>query len=433
MEKAMIKYSVLFLPRKRDAGAAESHLACRVKWNGSRSMVSLNLGFVVDPAKWDADAQCCVRRSVHGKLGIPAQTINAEIRRYSDAVARVFERFSSAGVWPTVEQVRRELRAELGIDERVGLRVDEAFDAFIAEESVRAAWSEGTMKKMRTVKEHMTGFAPFSSFDGFTSVGLGRYLDYLRKVKGHNDATCHRQLGYLRWFLAWCERHHYLPSDDYKAFNPKLKTPPRPVIYCTWDELMRLWAYEAPADHQYLNGVRDIFLFSCFTSLRYSDVMALTWDQVGPSAIQVVQQKTAKAVSIELNKYSQELLSRYIDVAVDDAGHVFPRVPNQVMNRYLKIIAKACGLTSRVVLTEYHGSERCDHAYEKWQVLGTHAGRRTFICNALMLGISPTVVMQWSGHSDYRAMKPYIAISDTARASAMGRFDETSVAPEDDL
>lgn len=40
----------------------------------------------------------------------------------------------------------------------------------------------------------------------------------------------------------------------------------------------------------------------------------------------------------------------------------------------------------------------------------SHTGRRTFICNALAMGIPPQVIMKWTGHSDYKAMKPYILI-----------------------
>lgn len=60
---------------------------------------------------------------------------------------------------------------------------------------------------------------------------------------------------------------------------------------------------------------------------------------------------------------------------------------------------------------------------EKWELIGTHTGRRTFVCNALSMGISPQVVMKWTGHSDYKAMKPYIDVTDTAKAGAMGLFD----------
>jgi len=50
--------------------------------------------------------------------------------------------------------------------------------------------------------------------------------------------------------------------------------------------------------------------------------------------------------------------------------------------------------------------------------IGTHAARRTFICVALATGIPPQVVMKWTGHSDYQAMKPYIDIDIATRTKA---------------
>jgi len=49
--------------------------------------------------------------------------------------------------------------------------------------------------------------------------------------------------------------------------------------------------------------------------------------------------------------------------------------------------------------------------------------RRTFIVNALSLGITPNIVMKWTGHSDYKAMKPYIDIVDSIKAGSMTKFD----------
>ncbi len=40
-----------------------------------------------------------------------------------------------------------------------------------------------------------------------------------------------------------------------------------------------------------------------------------------------------------------------------------------------------------------------------------------------MLGIAPQIVMKWTGHSDYKAMKPYVDIADRAKADAMKLFD----------
>ncbi len=64
-----------------------------------------------------------------------------------------------------------------------------------------------------------------------------------------------------------------------------------------------------------------------------------------------------------------------------------------------------------------------DEVYPKYALIGTHTARRTFISNALMMGIPVNVVMQFTGHSDYKAMKPYIAIADRAKSEAMKMFN----------
>ena len=60
----------------------------------------------------------------------------------------------------------------------------------------------------------------------------------------------------------------------------------------------------------------------------------------------------------------------------------------------------------------------------KSDLIGAHATRRTFICFALSSGIPPQVVMKWTGHSDYQAMKPYIEIAEKTKADAMKTFED---------
>ena len=94
------------------------------------------------------------------------------------------------------------------------------------------------------------------------------------------------------------------------------------------------------------------------------------------------------------------------------------------MNDYLKELAELAEINELIRETYYKGNERIDEVIPKYALLGTHAGRRTFICNALSLGIPANVVMKWTGHSDYKAMKPYIDIADDIKANAMSKFNQ---------
>ena len=94
------------------------------------------------------------------------------------------------------------------------------------------------------------------------------------------------------------------------------------------------------------------------------------------------------------------------------------------MNRYLKHLCELVGFNTPITKTCYKGGERQEETYPKSDLIGTHAARRTFICFALASGIPPQVVMKWTGHSDYQAMKPYIEIAEKTKADAMKTFED---------
>ena len=191
----------------------------------------------------------------------------------------------------------------------------------------------------------------------------------------------------------------------------------------TWEELTKLREFEIPPAKQSLDRVRDVFLFQCFTGLRYSDVYNLRRSDIKEDHIEVTTIKTSDSLVIELNKHSKAILEKYQDV-VFEHDKALPVITNQKMNEYLKELAELAGINEPIRQTYYKGNERIDEVTPKYALLGTHAGRRTFICNALALGIPPQVVMKWTGHSDYKAMKPYIDIADDIKASAMSRFNQ---------
>ena len=126
--------------------------------------------------------------------------------------------------------------------------------------------------------------------------------------------------------------------------------------------------------------------------------------------------------SLFIFSMSTAILNKYKDVVFEN-HKVLPVITNQKMNDYLKELAELAGIDEPVHETYYKGNQRIDEVTSKYALLGTHAGRRTFICNALALGIPAQVVMKWTGHSDYKAMKPYIDFADDIKANAMSKFD----------
>ena len=97
---------------------------------------------------------------------------------------------------------------------------------------------------------------------------------------------------------------------------------------------------------------------------------------------------------------------------------------NQKMNDYLKDLCELCEFNTPITRVTYRAGKREESTKPKYELIGTHAGRRTFICFALSSGIPPQVVMKWTGHSDYKAMKPYIDIAEKVKAEQMAIFEK---------
>ena len=425
-----IKRNIIFTleSRKKDGVLIVENVPIRMRVNFASKRIEFTTGYRIDAAKWDSDKQR-VRNGCTNKLKQSASEINASLLGYYTEVQEIFKKFEVEEIMPTPEQIKEVFNALHKPIEEVKQRKStpnafyKAFDEFVRDCGQQNDWTDSTYEKFAAVKNHLMNFRDGLTFDFFDEKGLNDYVTYLRDVKEMRNSTIGKQLSFLKWFLRWAFKKGLHQNNAYDSYKPKLKSTQKKIIFLTWEELNKLREFEIPAAKQALDRVRDVFLFQCFTGLRYSDVFNLRKSDIKGDHIEVTTVKTSDSLIIELNNHSKAILEKYKDVAFED-DKVLPVITNQKMNDYLKELAELAGIDEPVRQTYYRGNERIDEVTPKYALLGTHAGRRTFICNALALGIPPQVVMKWTGHSDYKAMKPYIDIADDIKANAMSKFNQ---------
>ena len=425
-----IKRNIIFTleSRKKDGVLIVENVPIRMRVNFASKRIEFTTGYRIDAAKWDTDKQR-VRNGCTNKLKQSASEINASLLGYYTEVQEIFKKFEVEEIMPTPEQIKEAFNAQHKPIEEVKQRKStpnafyKAFDEFVRDCGRQNDWTDSTYEKFAAVKNHLMNFRTELTFDFFDEKGLNDYVTYLRDVKEMRNSTIGKQLSFLKWFLRWAFKKGLHQNNAYDSYKPKLKSTQKKIIFLTWKELNKLREFEIPAAKQALDRVRDVFLFQCFTGLRYSDVFNLRKSDIKGDHIEVTTVKTSDSLIIELNNHSKAILDKYKDVAFED-DKVLPVITNQKMNDYLKELAELAGIDEPVRQTYYRGNERIDEVTPKYALLGTHAGRRTFICNALALGIPPQVVMKWTGHSDYKAMKPYIDIADDIKANAMSKFNQ---------
>ena len=293
------------------------------------------------------------------------------------------------------------------------------------------------------MRRDLKAFKKNLKFSDLTESTLAEFVAYFRDVKrlrtprkkkgerddydhddiiGLKNSSIEKKLRFLRWFLNWATENGYNTNMAYKSFKPTLKTTQKKVIYLTKEEMARVRNLQLSGAQAYLDPIRDVFLFCCFSGLRHSDANNLRRSDIKSGQIEVTTVKTADSISIELNDVTKAILEKYKDAPFND-NKALPNYTNQAMNRDVKELCRLAGINEEIRITTYKGNVRTDEIHPKWELVGTHTGRRTFIVNALSLGIPPNVVMKWTGHSDYSSMKPYIDIVDDIKATSMTKFN----------
>ena len=429
-----IKRNIIFALecRKKDGVPIVENVPIRMRVNFASQRIEFTTGYRIDVAKWDGDKQR-VKNGCTNKLKQSASEINADLLGYYTELQEIFKRFEVAEIMPSPAELKEAFNNRHGQNEETELasadtsnvpsNFYEAFDDFVRVCGRQNDWTHSTFEKFAAVKNHLRNFRSELSFDFFDEEELTEYVQYLREVREMRNSTIGKQLSFLKCFLRWSFKQGMHSNNAYDTFKPKLKDTQKKIIFLTWEELNRLREFKIPPTKQALERVRDVFLFQCFTGLRYSDVFNLRRSDIKGDHIEVTTVKTSDSLIIELNDHSKAILEKYKDVEFEN-DKALPVITNQKMNDSLKELAELAEINEPVRQTYYKGNERIDEVTPKYALLGTHAGRRTFICNALALGIPPQVVMKWTGHSDYKAMKPYIDIADDIKANAMSKFNQ---------
>ena len=357
-----IKRNIIFAleSQKKDGILIVENVPIRMRVNFASQRIEFTTGYRIDVAKWDADKQR-VKNGCTNKLKQSASEINAALLGYYTELQEVFKRFEVAEVMPSPADVKNAFNARHRSDDvqeeqtsdkpEVSAEFYKAFDEFVRVCGRQNDWTHATYEKFAAVKNHLRSFRAELSFSFFNEAGLTEYVRYLREIREMRNSTIGKQLSFLKWFLRWSFAQGIHSNNGYDTFRPKLKDTQKKIIFLTWEELTKLREFAIPPAKQSLDRVRDVFLFQCFTGLRYSDVYNLRRSDIKEDHIEVTTIKTSDSLVIELNKHSKAILEKYQDV-VFEHDKALPVITNQKMNEYLKELAELAGINEPILSEE---------------------------------------------------------------------------------
>lgn len=217
---------------------------------------------------------------------------------------------------------------------------------------------------------------------------------YLKSVQNiaHNTA-----MGYIKKVkkvIRSCVANNLLDKDPFMAYRVQIKKTGR--TYLLEEELKAIENKQFQIDR--LNEVRDLFLFSCYTGLSYSDVEKLIPSSVvkgidGEQWIYTSRTKTGTSSHIPLLPQALAIINKYREhPKVVTSGKLLPVISNQRLNSYLKEVADCCGIRKNLTF---------------------HIARHTFATTVtLSNGVPIETVSKMLGHTNIKTTQHYAKILD---------------------
>ena len=372
--------------------------------------------FVIEQEYWDTEAKRAVIPSglkLSGKdrsiLQFRLDKFNTELSTFNDNLRKYFESLEEAGELT-------EERISNFVSNKEEKKAPEKFSEFVEYYISNKILTDGTIKAYTRTKNRVDEIFPKLRMYDIND-------DFKNKFAKHFDDNKY-QRSYLRKtlknvydFWKFAKKKKIKVSDDPEFWQltkefPDLEEKKYEDVYLTLDELEEIKKPELP---DYLDNARDWLIISCWTSLRISDFMGLKTDKIseknGSKYISLIPQKTKG-----LNKELTIPLFKEVERILDKRNGEFPRqISHPKYNEYLKKVGEKAKLNELVygskkrqpIMINGKKAFRNDVGYfEKWELLTSHVGRRSFISNFLRQ-VDYEKIQKISGHSHSAMVKLY--------------------------
>ena len=254
------------------------------------------------------------------------------------------------------------------------------------------------------------------TFDSINMDFYNDFVEYLNKAEHlrgkYKPNVIGKFIKQIKAFMRYAYDNDYTQNRDFEKKGFKVFREEVETIYLNEDELEALYNLELT------NGdanVRDAFLISCYTGMRYSDIDRLDVSKhidFENNIITIITQKTNTKVVIPMNKIVLNILKKH--------DNQTPQVQsNQATNRVLRAICEQAKINTPVTIMETSGGVREENTYPKNKLVTSHTARRSFATNAFKRGVPTLSIMQITGHKTETSFMRYIRIGKEENAKSL--------------
>ena len=413
-----------FLRKRR--GENKGSLIIRYYLN-TNEYCDISLHKIILVSDWDQDTKKVINRRNAG-------TLNQKIEVESDKIARIyFSYYKEYKIEPSPKRLKELYKTH----KDVSTDLIEFLDAFVRHKASGAT----NRKRMVQVLKKFTEGEQYAIAD-ITADFAHQFMDFLlsedpsKSKKPYSHSTVKLIYGRFCEFVDWCVKKRYMPHqsinfrDLFKDNNLTIKCKRKPIpTLAEVNEVIELDLHtlEVVNDKNFelYSLVKDLFVFSCSSGLRISDLVNLH-----PNEVIFQVENGEKIVYLEIKEAQKD--KDKIVVLLDNPGvceeiynknknddFVFPlckRYPTITnYNKYLKSIFKALGFTRENKTISYKGGERIVKMIPLCKGICMHVGRDYFATNYLDRGGDIYTLSRVLGHSSVQTTEQHYVQTNTKK------------------
>ena len=380
-------FKVLFYVKKgSEKPNGNLPLMCRITVDGEIKQFSCKMH--VPLRLWD------VKNNRASGKSAEAQRINRAVDKIRVEINRRYQELMQTDGYVTAAKLK-DAYLGIGIKQETLLKLFEQHNSEFAKK-VGHSRAKGTFRRYVTVCKHIREFLPHTykrediPLKELNLSFINDFEYFLRTEKKCRTNTIWGYMIVLKHIISIARNDGRLPFNPFAGYINSPESVDRG--YITREEIHTMMNTDMPDKTHEL--VRDLFLFSTFTGLAYSDVKNLTEDNLqtffdGNLWIITRRKKTNTESNIRLLDVPRKIIEKYRGMTRDNK--VFPMPSNTTCNKKLKAIAKLCGI--KVHLT-YH--------------VARHSAATTVL---LSNGVPIETVSRLLGHTNIKTTQIYAKIT----------------------
>lgn len=341
-------FSVLFWVYGKRVIKDQVNIYVRITLNGKRVNVSLKRK--INITTWDEKTQRAIGTDKDSRI------LNLYLNEVQSKVYRIYEDFKKDDKPFTSQMVKARY---LGEDSR-RFSFQNLIDYH--NHKMQHKLHKNTMGQYKTSQRYMMEYILkeykitdilLSELDYSFVIGFEDFLrSYIPKSGqskiGNNTAMKHikrlRRMVTLAYQMEWIDRDPFV--------NYKIKIEKKEREFLTSEELQSIENLSSKIER--LVVVKDLFVFSCYTGISYSDIVRLTTVNLvkgidGLSWISAKRIKTGTPFKISLLPKASFLIDKYKNnFRTSNNDILLPKLSNQKLNSYLKELADLCGINKNL-------------------------------------------------------------------------------------